>query len=193
MPFERWSDPELVDAVVARRAAALEELFHRHSAAVHGVARRVIGVEVLADEVLQEVFLRLWRSPTRFDASRGTLRSYLLIDANARAIELVRSESARRGREDRDGRRPAPEAASTERIVWDRELGEHLRQALDTLPGGERDAIELAYYGNYSYRQVATILGEPEGTVKSRIRSGLLRLHDKLTAIDVRGGSWDLK
>lgn len=185
------TDPDLVRAVSARDAAALEELFHRHAAAVAGVARRITGSASRADDVLQEVFLRLWRAPERYDPARGTLRSFLLIDANARAIEWVRSEQARRGREERDGRRPGAAPASVERVVWERSVAGHLEEALDALPEGERRAIELAYYGGYTYREVALRLGQPEGTVKSRIRAGLHRLHDRLVALDVRGGTWD--
>lgn len=185
------SDAALVRAVARRDGRALEELFHRHGAAVVGVARRLTGSQARAEDVLQEVFLRLWRSPDRYDPTRGTLRSFLLIDANGRAIELVRTETARRDREVRDGRRPAPAPASVERVVWERSVAGHLADALDALPAGEREAIELAYYGGCSYREVATRLGQPEGTVKSRIRAGLHRLHDRLVAVDVRGGTWD--
>ena len=73
----------------------------------------------------------------------------------------------------------------------DEDLVNHLRDALDALTDGEREAIELAYYGGYTYRQVASMLGEPEGTVKSRIRSGLLQLRDRLLAVDIGGGTWD--
>lgn len=190
-PPDPRPDDELVRAVAAREGRALEELFHRHGAAVAGVARRITGSQVRADDVLQEVFLRLWRAPERYDPSRGTLRSFLLIDANARAIELVRSETARRDREVRDGRRPLPAPASVERVVWERSVADHLTDALDALPASEREAIELAYYGGCSYREVAARLGQPEGTVKSRIRAGLHRLHDRLVAVDVRGGTWD--
>jgi RNA polymerase sigma-70 factor (ECF subfamily) len=184
-------DPELVRAVAAGDARALEALFHRHAAAVAGVARRITGSQARAEDVLQEVFLRLWRSPERYDPTRGTLRSFLLVDANARAIEAVRSDTARRTREERDGRRRAAAPASVERVVWERSVAGHLADALDALPDGERQAIELAYYGGYTYREVAQRPGQPEGTVKSRIRAGLHRLHDRLVALDVRGGTWD--
>jgi len=183
-------DPALVAAVSARDPAALEELYRRHSVAVFGVARRVTGVPEHGEEVLQEVFLRLWRSPDRFDAERGALRSFLLMDANARAIELVRRDAARRGREDRTIRLEegdGGEAIDSE--LWSLVVAEHLREALDALEPGEREAIELAYYGEHTYREVALILDLPEGTVKSRIRTGLKRMRDRLVAADIGGPS----
>ena len=182
-------DAELVQAIGQERPEALEELYRRHSAAAFAVARRVTNDPLLAEEVLQEIFLRLWRAPDRFDASRGTLRAFLIIDTRARAIEVVRSSEARRSRERRTLEHPAKPAVDVEREVLDLLLAEHLQEALDSLAPGEREAIELAYFGSHTYREVAQILGEPEGTVKSRIRTGLLRLRDRLLAID-GGATW---
>jgi RNA polymerase sigma-70 factor (ECF subfamily) len=183
-------DAALAAAVVGRDPEALEELYRRHSVAVFGVARRVTGVVEHGEEVLQEVFLRLWRSPERFDSNRGALRSFLLMDANARAIELVRRDAARRGREDRTLRLiDAEQHDDLDGELWDVVVAEHLREALDALEPGEREAIELAYYGGYTYRQVAAILEQPEGTVKSRIRAGLKRMRDRLVAADIGGPS----
>jgi RNA polymerase sigma-70 factor, ECF subfamily len=174
--------------VADRDPGALEELYRRHSVAVFGVARRVTGVPEHGEEVLQEVFLRLWRTPSRFDPKRGALRSFLLMDANARAIELVRRDAARRGREERTIRLVEPPAgAEIEAEMWDVVVAEHLREALEVLTPMEREAIELAYYGGHTYRQVATILGQPEGTVKSRIRTGLQRMRDRLVAAEIGG------
>lgn len=187
---DRLADADLVAAVAEREPDALEEAYRRHSAPVFGVARRLLLEPALAEEVLQEVFLRLWRQPDRFDPLRGSLRAYLLIEANARAIEVVRRESARRGREERSAQREVESGQDLEREVSELALGEHLREALESLPEEEREAIELAYFGGYTYRQVAAVLDQPEGTVKSRIRSGLMRLRDRLLALDIGGGSW---
>jgi RNA polymerase sigma-70 factor (ECF subfamily) len=174
--------------VVERGSGALEELYRRHSVAVFGVARRVTGVAEHAEEVLQEVFLRLWRSPERFDPARGALRSFLLMDANARAIELVRRDAARRGREQKTIRLvEPPRGDDIGGELWDVVVAEHLREALDALTPMEREAIELAYYGGHTYRDVARILEQPEGTVKSRIRTGLQRMRDRLVAADIGG------
>jgi RNA polymerase sigma-70 factor (ECF subfamily) len=179
-------DADLMEVVASRGPNALEELYKRHSVAVFGVARRVTGVQEHAEEVLQEVFLRLWRNPERFDPSRGALRSFLLMDANARAIELVRRDAARRGREEKTIRLVEPSTGDDiGGEMWDLVVANHLREALDALSPMEREAIELAYYGGHTYREVATILNEPEGTVKSRIRTGLKRMRDRLVAADI--------
>ena len=106
------------------------------------------------------------------------------------SIEAVRSDEARRRREQRDPQ-VVPAASAAEESVWELELLEHLLEALDALPESERVAIDLAYYGGYTYRDVARILGEPEGTVKSRIRSGLKRLRDRLVGVEV--GEWPVR
>ncbi len=183
-------DATLVAIVAQRDPDALEELYRRHSVAVFGVARRVTGVPEHGEEVLQEVFLRLWRNPERFDPARGALRSFLLMDANARAIELVRRDAARRGREERTiTLAEAPGGDEIGGELWDLVVADHLREALDALTPMEREAIELAYYSGHTYREVATILGQPEGTVKSRIRSGLQRMRDRLVAAEIGDAS----
>lgn len=189
-PMDLLGDAELAEEIRNRRGDALEEAYRRHSAAVLGLARRRLVDLTAAEEVVQEVFLRLWRNPDRFDAGRGTLRTFLLIDAGARAIEAVRSTTARRGREERSKRLDTTPATNVEQEVWESVLGDHLRDALTTLSFEERNAIELAYYGGHTYQEVAVILGAPEGTVKSRIRTGLRRLRDQLLVLEVGGDSW---
>lgn len=170
------------------RQEALAEAYRRHAGAVFGLARRVLGAQPLAEEVVQEVFLRLWNDPGRFDPSRGTLRSYLLAQAHGRSVDLLRSEGARRAREERDARATAEAGYDLEHEVWDMTTAEQVRTAMQTLPEGERRAIELAYFGGHTYREVATLLEEPEGTVKSRIRSGLKRLRGELVSAGIAVG-----
>lgn len=175
------SDVQLTLAVARYREDALAELYRRHGGAVHALARRVLNDDALAEEVLQEVFVRLWRHPDRFDPDRGALRSYLLAMTHGRAVDIVRSETSRRQREERDARRTAEAGYDLEREVWDLHLSEEVGRVLADLRPEERRPIELAYFGGYSYRQVAEMLGEAEGTVKSRIRSGLSRLRGALS------------
>jgi RNA polymerase sigma-70 factor (ECF subfamily) len=175
------SDAALVLAIARYNQDALAEVFRRHGGAVYALAVRVMADAGAAEEVLQEVMLKLWSNPDRFDPDRGSLRSFLLTQTHSRAIDTIRSSSSRRRREDFDFARGRAEAGyDLEREVWDLAMADHVTDALKTLPEGERDAIELAYFGGYSYREVALMLEQPEGTVKSRIRSGLRRLRSAL-------------
>ncbi len=174
------SDAALVLAIGRYRQDALAEAYRRHAGTVTALARRLLGSENLAEEVLQEVFLHLWNNPDRFDPERGTLRSYLLTRTHSRSVDLLRSEGARRAREERDARRTVEEGYDIEREVWDLTVSEAVSTALADLREEERSPIVLAYFGGYTYREVAEMLDQPEGTVKGRIRTGLTRLRQGL-------------
>ena len=184
------SDANLVVAVGRFRTEALEEIYRRHAGAAFGLAQRICNDRALAEEIVQEVFVRLWNDPDRFDPARGSLRSYLLAQCHGRSVDLLRSETSRRRREEKDHRRTAEGGYDLEREVWDLALADHVREALDTLPEAEREAIRLAYLGGHTYREVAMLLDEPEGTVKSRIRSGLKRLRGELVGAGLGLGEW---
>jgi len=175
------SDGALAVAIGRWREDALAEAFRRHAGAVYGLAQRVLRDPAAAEEVVQEVFLRIWNAPDRFDPERGSMRSYLLAQAHGRAVDLVRSDTSRRRREERDAMRSPGSGSDVEVEVMDLAVAEHLKGAVHALPLEERRAIELAYFGGHTYREVAVLLSEPEGTVKSRIRSGLNRLRVGLT------------
>ncbi len=183
--LEHASDAALVVAIGRWRQDALAEAYRRHAGAVFGLASRVLNDRTLGEEVVQEVFLRLWDQPDRFDPQRGSLRSYLLAQCHGRAVDLVRSESSRKAREERQQRQQAEAGYDVEHEVWDIVVADHVAEALALLPEGERQAIELAYFGGKTYREVALELGQPEGTVKTRIRSGLRRLRTGLSASGV--------
>ena len=176
-------DAPLVTAIGRFSEEALAEAYRRHSGAVYGLARRILRDETFAEEITQEVFLRLWNNPEKFDAERGTLRSYLLAHAHGRSIDVIRAESARRTREDNDARLTPKEGQNVEEEVWEMALADTIKEALSTLGESERRPIELAYFGGHTYREVAEMIGQPEGTVKSRIRSGLKRLKVSLGAV----------
>jgi RNA polymerase sigma-70 factor (ECF subfamily) len=184
---EQASDSALVVAVARRNETALSELHRRHAGAVNGLALKITRDATFAEEITQEVFVRLWQQPERFDAERGSLRAFLLTTAHGRSVDVVRSESSRRKREERDFvSTPETFDASPEGEIMAKALGDDVKAALRELSEGERKAVELAYFGGYSYREVAELLDEPEGTVKSRIRSGLRQLKKELAgAVDV--------
>jgi RNA polymerase sigma-70 factor (ECF subfamily) len=153
---------------------------------VLALARRVTGNATDAEDVVQEVFVRLWNQPDRFDPARGSLRSFLLAQSHGRAVDLVRSATARQRREERDARATASAGYDLEREVWDLAVADQVAQALATLSEDERSAIELAYFEGHTYREVAVLLSQPEGTVKSRIRKGLARMGKALTESGVK-------
>lgn len=178
----RATDAALVVAIGRWREDALAEVYRRHAGSVFALATRVVGDKARAEDITQEIFLKLWDDPTAFDPDRGSLRSYLSTQAHSRAVDLIRSDTSRRRREEKDGSHVETMIDSLEREVIDLSVAEEVRAAFDALPDSERAAIELAYYRGHTYREVATLLNEPEGTVKSRIRSGLKRLRDLLPA-----------
>jgi len=163
-------DATLARAVGEHDEGALNELYRRHAAPCLGLACRV----------LSDRTLRTWRDPGRFDPARGSMRSFLLAQVHGRSVDLLRAESARRAREEREALRSPDVDLDLEREVMQLTEAEAVRHALSTLSDGEREAIELAYFGGHTYREVAVILEQPEGTVKSRIRAGLLRLRAAL-------------
>jgi RNA polymerase sigma-70 factor (ECF subfamily) len=183
------SDAALVVAIGRWRQDALAEAYRRHAGAVYALARRLLVDPGMAEEIVQEVFLRLWNQPDKFDPDRGSLRAFLLAQAHGRSVDVLRSETSRRRREERDARQTAEAGYDIEREVTDMSVAEQVKQVMAVLPVDERRAIELAYFGGHTYRQVAVMLEQPEGTVKSRIRSGLRRMRDQLKDAGV-GGSW---
>jgi RNA polymerase sigma-70 factor (ECF subfamily) len=183
------SDASLVVAIGRYREDALAEAYRRHAGAVFGLARRVLSDQAAAEEIVQEIFLRLWNDPQRFDPERGSLRSFLLAQTHGRSVDLLRSDSSRRQRETREAKAAATAGYDIEHEVWDLAVADRVKQAVSVLPDDERRAIELAYFGGHTYREVAVVLGTPEGTVKSRIRVGLKRMRASLVDIGM-GNAW---
>ncbi|HEY8491443.1 MAG TPA: sigma-70 family RNA polymerase sigma factor [Dehalococcoidia bacterium] len=177
-------DEELVARLRWRDLAAFEALYDRHAALVYSVAYRVVGNAQAAEDVTQEVFLRLWRRPELFDGSRGRFTTWLLSVARNRAVDEVRSAGRRLQREappesgppdlgDASAADPELEA----QLALEREA---VRAALATLPPEQQEVLVLAYFGGLTQQEIAQRLGQPLGTVKTRIRLGMKKLRDRL-------------
>lgn len=179
------TDAELVAGIIAREEPALGEAFRRHGQAVIGLARRLLNDPTQAEDLAQEIFVRLWQQPERFDATRGKLRTLLLTQAHGLGVDTIRSQNARRRREEKVSYDAPALMADVDAEILAVTAAEQVRAALAELPAVERTAIELAYFGANTYRQVAEMLGVPEGTIKTRIRTGLRRLNESLA--DVHG------
>jgi RNA polymerase sigma-70 factor, ECF subfamily len=174
------------DAFLASRLAAgddlaLAEAFDRYGRAVYGAALRVVGDGVSAQDVVQDVFVELWSHPDRYDPEAGSLRTYLIVLARHRAVDLVRSELRRIARQERHHRLTPgqrPEAPADQ--VLAAAMAAVIRDAVRTLPDGQRRVVELAYFEGLTYREVALAAGIPEGTAKSRLRLALAKLETML-------------
>lgn len=162
---------------------AFAELYDALSASVYGIIRNVIRDPSLADEVTQEVFVEIWRLAPRFDPSRGSAKAWAATVAHRRAVDRVRSEQSRRNRDDADGRQTVPAFDQVSETVLAGLDRDRLVESMSTLSPAQREAVTLAYYGGHRYRDVAALLGVPEGTVKTRIRDGLIKLRDEMGVI----------
>jgi RNA polymerase sigma-70 factor (ECF subfamily) len=177
--------PASADALLQRVARgdskAFELLYDAVANSVFGIVRRVLRDPAQSEEVTQEVLIEVWRTSTRFDPARGSASSWILTMAHRRAIDRVRSAQAA---QDRDQR-----SAQLERTTGYDEVAEQVetrleqeqvRRCLGTLTDLQNESVRLAYYGGYTYREVSELLDVPLGTVKTRLRDGLIRLRDCL-------------
>jgi RNA polymerase sigma-70 factor (ECF subfamily) len=183
------SDRALVTAIAVRRADALAEAYRRHGDAVLALATRLVNDRVLAQDVVQDVFVRLWDQPDRFSAGRGSLRTFLMVGTRGRAIDVLRSELDRRRRETRHGRQGVDLGGAFESSAASRCDAAPVQAALALLPRAERQAIELAYFVGHTYREVAQLLQISEGTAKGRIRAGLGRLRVDDSMLEAAAGA----
>jgi RNA polymerase sigma-70 factor (ECF subfamily) len=172
-----------MDAIAARDASALSALYDRHASGVMAVSLRILRDRAEAEEVTGDVFIEIWNRAERFDPTRGHPVAYLLNLARSRAIDRLRS---RVRRERIFTAQDEIEARSDADPFQDSSIAQmrgHLEHALADLQPGQREALELAYFDGMSHTEVAAQLGEPLGTVKTRIRQGLLRLRERLAAV----------
>lgn len=157
--------------------AAFEALYNQVSGPVYGIVRKVLRDPAQSEEVAQEVMLDIWRTASRFDAAKGSALAWMMTIAHRRAVDRVRAENAAAAREQKLAPGPVTgdDVAELAEAALDRQ---RVRRCLGTLTALQAEAIKLAYYGGYTYPQVAGLLGVALGTIKTRIRDGLIRMRD---------------
>jgi len=178
-------DFSLMEAVAQRDQRALAALYDRHSGAVFGLCLRILREREDAEEATCDVFIEVWNRASRFDRERGHPLTYLLNLARSRAIDRVRSRVRRNrlfvvGGDEASSDMPSPVSPLDDTMTA--EMRSRLERALAGLKPGQRRALELAYFDGMSHSEIASALDEPLGTVKTRIRQGLLRMRDTLDA-----------
>lgn len=172
---------ELMEAVQRGDRQAFAALYDRLAPSAFGLARRVVRDPARAEEVVQEAMIEVWRHATRFDADKGSVRSWVLTLTHRRAVDRVRTEQASRDREDRvasrEHERPSDVVSDAVEHHFERQ---RVGRALDGLTPLQREAVELAYYSGLTHQEIAEVLDAPLGTIKTRIRDGMIRLRDSL-------------
>lgn len=183
MNHARGQDEELAARLAARDALALTELYQRHSRAVYSLALRMLGDREAADELVQDVFLRVWHHPERYLADRGRFVTWLLSVAHHRAVDMLRRRRVQRPTANGDVAELSADGVAPDDAVADAEERRAVRDALATLPEGQRRSLELAYFEGLTQSEIAARLGEPLGTIKTRIRLGMLKLREQLRGL----------
>ncbi|WP_445290483.1 ECF RNA polymerase sigma factor SigK [Arthrobacter sp. ERGS1:01] len=180
-PLAPPTHEDLIRLVALGDEAAFEELYDAVAPRVFGLVRRVVRDPSQSQEVTQEVFVDIWQQAARFDADRGRAMSWILVIAHRRAVDRVRASQASMDRDMRQGIKEFQESyddvADTVETAME---AERVQRALATLTEPQQEAIRLAYYGGYTHQEVAELLKIPVGTVKTRIRDGMIRLRDRL-------------
>jgi RNA polymerase sigma-70 factor (ECF subfamily) len=184
------ADEDLMHRVRAGDARAFGVIFDRHGGAAFSLAYRMCGRQAMAEDIVQDAFLSMWRDGGRYDARRGSVRSWVLGAVHHKAIDSFRHETATAGRDviDEPAAERVPARERTDLETEKRDDAWHVRGALKSLPAEQRRVIELAYFGGFTHTQIADMLALPAGTVKGRIRLGLTRMRLSLGGLAAAGG-----
>jgi RNA polymerase sigma-70 factor (ECF subfamily) len=179
------SDADLITLVTRGDQDALGTLYERYSRAVYSFSLRIVGDAQVAEEILQEVFVRVWQQGGSFQAARGSLITWLLSITHNLSIDEVRRRKRRPQKADAEEPETIlaslpDEGSDVEEEVWLSSLRVSIQDALQQLPAAQREAIELAYFQGLTQREIAEVLGEPLGTIKTRMRLGMLKLREQL-------------
>lgn len=186
--FAHLSDEALVALVARSDDDAFAELYDRYDRLAYGLARRILRDGTLAEDAVQDAFLTIWRSAARFNAERAPARVWILTLVHRRAVDLVRHQERRRTEQLPQHEETGDDGA--DETVWLRLQRDRVRDALRQLPDQQREAIELAYFGGFTQSELAERLGQPLGTIKSRMFSGLARLRELLDDATPEGDPW---
>lgn len=180
-PLAPPTHEDLIRLVALGDEAAFEELYDAVAPRVFGLVRRVVRDPAQSQEVTQEVFIDIWSQASRFDADRGKAMSWILVIAHRKAVDKVRASQASSDRDLRQGIKEFQESYDDVADTVETQMeSERVRIALASLTQPQQEAISLAYYGGYTHQEVAELLKIPVGTVKTRIRDGMIRLRDRL-------------
>jgi RNA polymerase sigma factor (sigma-70 family) len=172
------SDEALVALAARSEQSALAELYDRYGRPAYGLALRILRDESLAEDAVQDAFLTVWRTAARFVPEKGKASTWILTLVHRRAVDVVRREQRRRA--DSLEQAPEPGGGGADEEAWLRLQRERVQAALKQLPDQQREALELAYYGGFTQSELAERLGQPIGTIKSRMFTGLTRLRELL-------------
>jgi RNA polymerase sigma-70 factor (ECF subfamily) len=177
-PTQRVPDSALVERIMAGEEGALSALYDRYAGMLYAMLVRILKDPSAAEEVLQDLFLQLWRGASRFDASRGSLPAWLLVIGRNRALSRLRRRERREILEDPEefSLEAVPSAGDLEDEAWRTQLMQRLRGAMATLPPEQKEALELAYFEGMTQTEIAARTGSPLGTVKSRVRAAMQTL-----------------
>jgi RNA polymerase sigma factor (sigma-70 family) len=184
------SDEALVALLERGEEVALAELYDRYGQIAFSLAYRMLRNETLAEDAVQEAFLTVWRNAARFVPERAKASTWLLTIVHRRAVDVVRREERRRTEPFVPGVEAASAEGSAADAAWLRLQRERVQDALRRLPDEQREALELAYYGGFTQSELAERLGQPLGTIKSRMFAGLSRLRELLAEPHPEGSAW---
>lgn len=182
MDVRSLADEDLIPQMARGDARAFEALYERHSGAAYSLAYRMVGTKNLAEDVVQEAFLNLWRSGVHYDRLKGSVRSWILGIVHHRAIDALRRNAvhAKRRSDDDTAAERLEAGERVEEDVARKDEAQIVRNAMDVLPADQLKVIELAYFGGFTHTEIAEMLDSPVGTVKGRMRLGLKKMRDAL-------------
>ena len=173
------ADEDLISLVESADAEAFATLYDRHSRAAFSLAYRMMGERQASEDLMQDAFLKVWRSASSYRAERGSVRTWILSIVHNRGIDQLRSHASRRRTQDRiEASAPRSQPSDAFAETWKNSQREQVREALDTLPPEQLKILELAYFSGYTHVEIAELLRLPLGTVKGRMRLGLKKIRD---------------